>query len=487
MVRSVVSIDDLTNDEIEALFRSADQFLAEMSDPAKPYRITGRCDLARDRILATVFAEPSTRTRLSFESAMHRMSGSVISSADANASSAAKGETIADEVRVVENYADIIVIRHPAEGAARVAAEYASVPVINAGDGSHEHPTQTLCDLYTLRVARRTESGEIQTDALKDLNVVLRGDLQGGRTIHSLAYALARFGARILPDPAPGCDFPPHVCRRLARDYGCYPLSKKDVDELADDAFPADVLYVTPDEPHQLALLPDVDDVWVRLSKRQQKSIKGIKEVDAFYATRFQLERLSPEEREEKRQSFQAVDAEFLKERKYRHSQVMHPLPRVDELSYDIDRDERSVYFRQAAYGVPVRMALIAALLELQPGLLQDAPPPAAYRQYQHPDGVRCANEKCVTRRESEMRYLLPKYSIVDEEQLTIRCVYCDHEQEPGIVARKSSHRYLRDTREWRAIAPGDLVLFADEPSAAAAGYQPKKSQPRRPEPSASS
>ena len=150
----------------------------------------GGLHLADDFILATLFYEASTRTRFSFESAMMRLGGNVLSSADPKTTSAAKGETIADTIRVLENYADAIVIRHPCEGSVRVAADYADVPIINAGDGGHEHPTQTLCDLYTLRREKGT---------LKNLNVLLWGDLKNGRTVHSLVYGLARFGARIIP------------------------------------------------------------------------------------------------------------------------------------------------------------------------------------------------------------------------------------------------------------------------------------------------
>src|SRR5439155_1965287 len=162
MSRSVVTIDDLSIDEMEAVFQLAVRFLEKMATPDTPYRIQGRNAWAENFILATLFFEASTRTRLSFESAMNRLGGRCLSSSDGGQTSAAKGETIADMVRVVGNYADAIVIRHPLEGAARVAADYASVPVINAGDGSHEHPTQTLCDLYTLRAAQ-AEKGRPRT------------------------------------------------------------------------------------------------------------------------------------------------------------------------------------------------------------------------------------------------------------------------------------------------------------------------------------
>src|SRR6266850_4409253 len=196
----IVSIEDLEIDEIERIFKIADSFLDGIA--------TGTpCTTAAGLIMATLFYEPSTRTRLSFESAMHRLGGAVISSADMHASSAAKGESLADTVRVVSGYADVIVLRHPHDGAARVAADYAACPVLNAGDGSREHPTQTLCDLYILR----RKKGH-----LKGLTVALCGDLKFGRTVHSLIYALARFGANIVAVPYGGMDVPDYVLERVA-------------------------------------------------------------------------------------------------------------------------------------------------------------------------------------------------------------------------------------------------------------------------------
>src|ERR1700751_4243800 len=181
----LVSIEDLAIPEIEQIFELADVFADNLRDGVPSTRANGL-------IMATLFYEPSTRTRLSFESAMLRLGGSVISSADMRTSSAAKGESLADTVRVVSAYADLVVVRHPCDGAARVAAEYATVPVINAGDGSREHPTQTLCDLYILR----RKKGD-----LKGLTLAICGDLKFGRTVHSLIYALARFGANIVAAP----------------------------------------------------------------------------------------------------------------------------------------------------------------------------------------------------------------------------------------------------------------------------------------------
>ena len=197
--RHIISINDLTNKEIETIFEVAQGFLQELADPHTPYRIARSTGLASKFILASLFYEPSTRTRLSFETAMLRLGGANITSADPAVSSAAKGESLADTIRVISNYSDVVVIRHPRDGAARLAAEYSSVPVINGGDGSHENPTQTLGDLYTLRSKKKS---------LRNMKVAISGDLKGSRTIHSFVYALARFGAAIDPLPAPGMELP---------------------------------------------------------------------------------------------------------------------------------------------------------------------------------------------------------------------------------------------------------------------------------------
>ena len=416
---------------------------------------------------------------------MLRLGGTVISAPDGNLSSSAKGETIADTVRVVDKYADLIVIRHPWEGAAQVAADYADVPVINAGDGSHEHPTQTLCDLYTLRVGQR-EKGPNNADKslkelLRDLTIVLCGDLRHGRTVHSLVFALARFGARIIPLPASEeFDFPDHVRRRLARDYNCVPVTNKDLPPGA--TLPADVLYFTPEKPHQLSLWqPDRLDISVRLTKKEQQSLTGIKEIDVFYATRLQQER---KDDGSKPVDYPVVDSQFLKQKQYRHSRVMHPLPRVDELGYDIDRDSRGIYFEQAAYGVPVRMALMMALMELTPEL--DGPD--SYNAGRHPlyeraGGIECRNRNCVSSQAGERRYLIPRMHIHEEFELTLRCAYCDHEQSPLVMSRSSTKKYRLDVNHWREIPSEHLLFFATETAARQAGHEPRKTRVRHSEP----
>src|SRR6202046_4398134 len=234
--RHIISINDLTNKEIETIFEVAQGFLKDLADENVSYRIGRSTELASKFILASLFYEPSTRTRLSFESAMLRLGGANITSADPTVSSAAKGESLADTIRVISNYADIIVIRHPRDGAARLAAEYSQVPIINGGDGAHEHPTQTLCDLFQLRAKNKN---------LGNMKVAISGDLKGSRTIHSFVYALARFGATIDPLAAPGMELPAHVDRRLREEFHCLMVSK-DPGQLPGGAI--DALYVTADQ-----------------------------------------------------------------------------------------------------------------------------------------------------------------------------------------------------------------------------------------------
>ena len=279
--RSLVTIDDLSNGEIEGLFSLAD----EMSDS-----MNEQFGVCQGKIMASLFFEPSTRTRLSFETAMHRLGGSVISVADVKATSLAKGESIADMARVVGSYADIIVIRHPWEGAAKVVADYAGVPVINAGDGGHQHPTQTLCDLYTIKKERQT---------IKGLKIALWGDLKYGRTIHSLIFALAKFGADILFFPSPGLEVPEHVIKKLIIEYGGELERYKALGQTVKDSlFPLDAIYMTPSSPHQLAMMPDIN-IEVELKTG----------VDALYVTRPQKERFAAtEEGQELKEKYPVVD-----------------------------------------------------------------------------------------------------------------------------------------------------------------------------------
>src|SRR5438552_5412315 len=404
--RHIISINDLTNKEIETIFEVAQGFLKELADNHVPYRIGRSTNLASKFILVSLFYEPSTRTRLSFESAMLRLGGANITSADPAVSSAAKGESLADTIRVISNYADIIVIRHPRDGAARLAAEYAQIPVINGGDGSHEHPTQTLCDLFTLKSKNKN---------LRSMKIAISGDLKGSRTIHSFVYALARFGATIEPLPAPGMELPAHVDRRLREEFHSRMVSK-------DQAGTIDALYVTSDQPHQLSLYaePEIEiDYGLVLQKK----------IDAVYVTRFQKERWTEKER-----PYPRIDAKFLGEPKYSEASVMHPLPRVNELDASLDTDRRAIYFQQAAYGVPVRMALISLLLGLKRKSLhkfEGGFEKQKFPLYNQPRsvGMACTNNNCIVHEPMEAQYVRYKCHIIKADTpaaCKLRCVYCE-------------------------------------------------------------
>ncbi len=456
--RSLVTIDDLSNGEIEALFALAD----EMAN--SPGQQGGLC---HGKIMASLFFEPSTRTRLSFEAAMHRLGGRVISAVDVGATSLAKGESIADMAKVVGSYADIMVIRHPWEGAARVVADYAGIPVINAGDGSHEHPTQTLCDLYTIGKQRQS---------IKGLRIALWGDLKQGRTVHSLIYALARFGATILFCSGPGLDVPEHVLRRLSTEYKgelkqCTNLNQ----ELDRKLFPIDAMYIAPTSPHQLAMLPDIS-IGVELEAG----------VDALYVTRLQKERqAATAEAQELRKGYPVVDRKLLRGKVFKKTLVMHPLPRVDELTHEVDDDPRSMYFKQAAYGMPVRMALLALVL----GAGEVAIPrekdsfvqKVDYPVYKRDSGVRCPNRNCVSNQETEVRYIKPEFRIVSRKPLTLRCTYCDHELNPQYVASSEWHEGKLEHKKYhsadsyfaRKIKSENLIILASENEARAKGFKP--------------
>jgi len=455
--RSLVTMDDLSNGEMEALFSLTD----DMSET-----IGEQYSVCQGKIMASLFLEPSTRTRLSFEAAMHRLGGHVITVADAKSSSLAKGESLADMARVVGSYADIIVVRHPWEGAARVVADYAGIPVINAGDGGHQHPTQTLCDLYTIRKERGTIGG---------LRIALWGDLKYGRTIHSLIFALAKFGADILFFPSPGLEVPENVIRKLVTEYGGQ-VERVAASESTqkDAAFPLNAVYVTPNSPHQLAMMPNVN-IAAELKDG----------VDALYVTRPQKERfLANAEKDGLTERYPIVNKKLLRGRQFQQTIVMHPLPRVDELAYDIDTDPRSTYFKQAARGVPVRMALMAALLGTReirpPDEYKIVIPGAEYPAYERDSGLRCNNPACVSLQESEAQYLKPKFKIVSREPLRLRCIYCEHGFQPPYVATTDWHEgkleykmYHRADSHWvKRIKPENLIAFASGEDAEAHGYR---------------
>ncbi len=285
---------DLTRDDVD--------FVLDYAEKMIPYAKAG-VRLLQSRILALLFFEPSTRTQLSFDSAMKRLGGSTLS-LTSQESSVLKGETLADTIKVVGEYADAIVLRHPREGAARMASEISSVPIINGGDGAGHHPTQTLLDLYTIK----------KESHLHDLDIALLGDLKYGRTAHSLAYALNMYDANITLVAPEGLQMPKHIVSTL----------------------------------DSVRLTEDIDEV--------------IRDIDVLYVTRIQKERFpDPNEYLRVAKSYRITLPVLRGVRD--NLIIMHPLPRVDEIAQEVDQTKYAKYFKQAFYGIPVRMALLAILL----------------------------------------------------------------------------------------------------------------------------
>ncbi len=300
--RDIVSIHDFSKTEIEHILDFAESMVPVAQGAQQATPLT-------NKILATLFFEPSTRTRLSFESAMTRLGGQVVGITEREGSSLMKGETLADTIRTVEKYSDVIVLRHPQEGAARLAAEFSNKPVINAGDGAGQHPTQTLLDLFTIQ----NEIGDIDGK-----NIVLMGDLKYGRTVHSLAYALAMFNAKLY--------------------------------------------FVAPDLLQMpVEMIDKVTELGV--SPTRTNSLSGIiNDADVLYVTRIQKERIPDETEYKKVVGSYIVNNDLLKDVK-ENLIIMHPLPRVTEIQPEVDETKHAVYFHQAFNGVPIRMALLSLVL----------------------------------------------------------------------------------------------------------------------------
>ncbi|MFW6056486.1 MAG: aspartate carbamoyltransferase catalytic subunit [Chloroflexota bacterium] len=457
--RSFAGIDDFSNAELAYVLACAADAAAHRERYA---------DLCRGRIMASLFFEPSTRTRLSFETAMLRLGGQVISSVDIGSTSLAKGETLADMAKVVGGYADIMVMRHPWEGAARVVADHAGIPVINAGDGGHEHPTQTLCDLFTLK----TDRGR-----LEGLRIALWGDLKYGRTVHSLAWALARFGSTVVFRPGPGLEAPAHVLSKLETDYGGEIVRGTDLSaNEADGVLPVDAVYVTPRSPHQLAMLPHMS--------AQVELDRGL---DAIYVTRLQRERMETGSAGESSRDYPIVNKKLLRSKGFERSVVLHPLPRVDELALEMDSDPRSLYFKQAHQGVPVRMALISLLLGCSSETCDSGSfvssdfVPAQHREYRHSTGVKCPNPRCVVNQETESKYLAPRFKLIEVSPPRLRCSFCDHEVTGACVATSeafdepmSRRKYHPASSRWATtIRPENLLVFATAEDARTHGFKP--------------
>ena len=298
--RSLVSITDYTKEEY-----------IEILDNAAQFENNSDTNLLSNTLVASLFFEPSTRTRLSFETAVHRLNGKVIGFADATSSSVSKGETLKDTIKMVNNYVDLIIMRHPLEGSARYASEIASVPVINAGDGANQHPSQTLLDLYSIRKTQGT---------LENLNIFMIGDLKYGRTVHSLLMAMSNFNPTfyfISPDAL-----------KMPVEYKIY-LKTRGINYFEYHDF-ADIIH----------------------------------EADIIYMTRVQKERFSDPIEYEKNKNVYVLNNAMLENTKP-NVRVMHPLPRVNEIDVDVDNNPKAYYFMQALNGVFVRQAIIVKVLGL--------------------------------------------------------------------------------------------------------------------------
>ena len=303
MLHHIISMRDFSRDDIDIILKRAQEF--------EQFARGKKSDMLSGKIVATLFYEPSTRTRLSFETAMKRLGGDVIDLGAIESSSVVKGENLADTIRVVGNYADAIVLRHPREGAARMAAEYSRVPIINAGDGAGHHPTQTLLDLYTI----------MRESSLSGLKIALIGDLKYGRTVHSLAYALSLYHADMtLVSPAQ-LQMPEMIKKDLKKRGAVISETTK------------------------------IEDV--------------IGKVNVLYVTRIQKERFPDPAEYQKVAGSYRVTEELLKYAR-ENLIIMHPLPRVDEIDPAVDKTKFARYFEQSFYGVPVRMALLAMALEAE-------------------------------------------------------------------------------------------------------------------------
>lgn len=304
-MRHLLSITDFTVKEIDELLEVAKDI------KSNPEKYQEKC---KHKKLATLFFEPSTRTRLSFESAMLSLGGSVLGFSDANSSSSSKGESVADTTRVVSCYADIIAMRHPKEGAPLVAAMHSSVPIVNAGDGGHNHPTQTLADLLTIM----TEKGR-----LNDITVGFCGDLKFGRTVHSLIQALSRYkGIKVVLVSPKELKIPDYVKTDVLDKFN---MEYKETDSLEE-------------------VMP---------------------ELDVLYMTRVQKERFFNEDDYIRLKDSYILTTEKLQTAK-KDMAILHPLPRVNEIAVDVDKDPRACYFKQVANGRLMRMALILKLLEIK-------------------------------------------------------------------------------------------------------------------------
>lgn len=356
-MKDCIDILDLTAEEIDELIHTA---LDMIADPAS------YAECMKGKKLATLFYEPSTRTRLSFESAMLSMGGSVIGFSGTQATSVSKGETVHDTAIVVSQLADIIAMRHNMEGAPLLAARSCSIPVINAGDGGHNHPTQTLADLLTIYREKGT---------FENLTIGLCGDLKYGRTVHSLLNAMSRYkGLKVVLISPEELRIPAWV--------------REDV--LEKNGIPYD----------------EVTDLEANLGN-----------LDVLYMTRIQKERFDSLDNYERLKDVYILDAEKMKKAR-KDCIVLHPLPRVNEISVDVDDDPRACYFKQVFNGRYMRMALIRRLLTMQN-------PQERSTENEITDVLRCTNPRCITAEERDIHHV---FRLKDPHTHTYRCIYCEAE-----------------------------------------------------------
>ena len=356
-MRSLIDIVDFSVEELQQLLDTA----CDITENADKY-----ADACKRKKLATLFFEPSTRTRLSFEAAMLELGGSVIGFSEASSSSASKGESVADTARMISCYADIMAMRHPKEGAPYVAAKAASIPVINAGDGGHCHPTQTLADLLTIY----RELGR-----LDNLVIGCCGDLKYGRTVHSLISAMSRYSnIKVVLISPEELRLPKYVKYEVLEKNGMEYVETTSLDE-------------------------------------------AMPELDVLYMTRIQRERFDSFDEYERLKDSYILTVEKLKNAK-ETMRILHPLPRVNEISVKVDDDPRAAYFRQALNGKYMRMALILKLLEDAGNGVE-----AADDSELVVDEFRCTNPRCITSTEQELQHA---FRLMDAEHGIYRCIYCD-------------------------------------------------------------
>ncbi len=356
-MRSLIDITDFSVEELQSLMDTACHIIEN------PEKYAESC---KGKKLATLFFEPSTRTRLSFEAAMLELGGSIIGFSEASSSSASKGESMADTAKILSCYADIMAIRHPKEGAPYVAAKNASIPVINAGDGGHCHPTQTLADLLTIY----RENGR-----LHNITVGCCGDLKYGRTVHSLLAALSRYeNVKVILISPEELKLPGFVRKEVLENCG--------------------MEYV------------------------ETTSLEAaIPELDVLYMTRIQRERFDDPAVYERLKDSYILDTEKMKAAKDT-MRVLHPLPRVNEISVKVDADPRAAYFRQALNGKYMRMALILKLLaDAREGKQMPEPEDVLV------DTLKCTNDRCISSTEQELPHV---FKCVDKENGIYRCIYCE-------------------------------------------------------------